>query len=372
VTPFKPKHEEESMGKASKQGTANLERRRVLQAAAIGAAGAFGITGRAFAQAGSGLGLPASLIEGAKKEGTLVPYESFPTAQSKPMADAFTAEFGIENKFFRAGQEALQTRLEAEIRGGRVLADTIAQADLDVVEHMVERGLIDTESRPSLWDQYPAEWRYPEFNNIAFATLSCNMIYNNKLVAAGDAPRTWEDLISPKWKGKVVIPSPEYAGTGFALLAEWVKRYGWDFVKALKANQAFIAQAVSDSDSRVISGQKLVGIANSHRGSTLIGQGAPITFVWSQETPPVALSYVHAVLKKAPNPNAARLYRDFCLTPKIQSQQAKFGLWSAHPKATQPAHLPHLSEVKLARLDWDEIKKTRQKLLDGWRTIIRG
>jgi iron(III) transport system substrate-binding protein len=288
------------------------------------------------------------------------------------MAEAFTQEFGIANKFFRAGQEALQTRLEAEARGGKILADTIAQADFDVVADMIDRGLLDTGSRPALWDEYPEEWRYPKFNNIAFATLSCNMIFNNKLVAPADAPKSWKDLVSPQWKGKVVIPSPEYAGTGFALLADWVKRYGWDFIKALKANETFIAQAVSDSDSRVISGQKLVGIANSHRGSTLIGGGAPITFIWSKETPPVALSYVHAVLKKAPDPNAARLYRDYCLTPKVQSQQAKFGLWSAHPKATQPAHLPPLKDAVLTRLDWDVVRKERQKLLEGWRTIIRG
>ncbi len=360
------------MKKAADKRTdpASRERRRFVRASA-------GLIAAAVARpewtwAADDLGLPASLIEAARKDGQIVPYEPFPTAQSKPMADAFTAEFSIPNKFFRAGQEALQTRLEAEIRGGHVIADTIAQADLDVVEDMAERGVIDTQSRPSLWDQYPEAWRYPRFNNIAFATLSCNMIFNSKLVAPADAPKSWKDLVSPHWKGKVVIPSPEYAGTGFVLLADWVRRYGWDFVKALKANETFVAQAVSDSDTRVISGQKLVGIANSHRGSTLIGEGKPITFIWSKETPAVALSYIHAVLRKAPDPNAARLYRDFCLTPKVQSQQAKFGLWSAHPKATQPANLPALKDAILTRPDWDDIKKNRQKLLEGWRTIIRG
>jgi len=362
------------MAKFSKKGTEriSLARRRFMEGAGglLAAGTLIGWEGALAADAD--LGLPEAMIAAARKDGELVPYESFPTAQSKPMADAFTQEFGIPNKYFRAGQEALQTRLEAEARGGRIIADTIAQADFDVVEDMIDRGLVDTESRPSLWDQYPEEWRYPRFNNIAFATLSCNMIYNNKLVAAGDAPKTWKDLVSPRWKGQVVIPSPEYAGTGFALLADWVKRYGWDFIKALKANGTFIAQAVSDSDNRVISGQKLIGIANSHRGSTLIGEGAPITFIWSKETPPVALSYIHAVLRKAPDPNAARLYRDYCLTVKMQSQQAKFGLWSAHPKATQPQNLPPLKDATLTRLDWDDIRKNRQKLLEGWRTIIRG
>lgn len=350
----------------------SVERRRLLRAIA-GLTGSAALMGWHDVLAADGdLGLPSDLVNAARKEGSVTPYESFPTEQSQPMADGFTRDFGIPNKFFRAGQEALQTRLEAEIRGGKVVADTIGQADFDVVEDMIDRGLIDTESRPSVWDQYPEQWRYPRFNNIAFATLSCNMIYNKNLVSTADAPRTWKDLVAPQWKGKVVIPSPEYAGTGFALLADWVRRYGWDFIKALKANGTFIAQAVSDSDSRVISGQKLVGIANSHRGSTLIGGGAPITFVWSKETPPVALSYIHAVLKKAPHPSAARLYRDYCLTEKVQSAQAKFGLWSAHPKATQPANLPTLSEVTLTRLDWDDLRKNRTALLDGWRTIIRG
>jgi len=346
-------------------------RRRFLEGAA-GLAGVAATMGWPEVFAADDLGLPANLVAAARKEGMLVPYESFPTAQSQPMADGFTKEFGIPNKFFRAGQEALQTRLEAEIRGGRVLADTIGQGDFDVVQDMIDRGVVDVESRPALWDQYPEQWRISKFNNIPFATLSCNMIYNKNLVKAADAPKSWKDLVAPQWKGKVVIPSPEYAGTGFALLADWVRRYGWDFIKALKANETFIAQAVSDSDNRVISGQKMVGIANSHRGSTLIGQGAPIVFLWPTETPAIVLSYVHAVLKKAPNPNAARLYRDYCLTEKVQSSQAKFGLWSAHPKAKQPANLPALSEVPLQRLDWEHIRKERTKLLDGWRTIIRG
>jgi iron(III) transport system substrate-binding protein len=325
----------------------------------------------AIAQASEG-GLPKELIEAARREGSLVPYEPFPTEQSKPMADAFSAEFGIPNKFFRAGQEALQARVEAEIRAGSLLADTIAQSDLDVVQDMLDRGLVDTEHRPAQWDQYPERWRFPHINNIAFAILACNMIYNNQKVSAAEAPHTWEDLVAAKWKGQVVVPSPEYAGTGFALLAEWVKRYGWDFVRALKANDVFVVQAVSDSDRRVISGQKLVGIANSHRASTLLSEKAPITLVWSKKTPPVALSYVHVVFKKAPNPHAARLYRDFCLTPKMQSAQAKVGLWSAHPKAVQPANIPHFDEVALAQLDYTDIRKNRQSLLEGWKNIMRG
>lgn len=315
------------------------------------------------------LGLPLTLVDAAKKEGEVTPYEPFPTAQSKPMADGFTREFGIPNKFFRAGQEKLQTRLEAEIRAGRIIADTIGQSDLDIVQSMMDRGLVDL-SRPSLWDQYPTRFHLPQYDNIPFATLSCNMIYNTKLVAAADAPRTWQDLVSPRWKGKVVIPSPEYAGTGFALLAEWVKLYGWEFIHALRKNQTFVVQAVSASDTRVTSGQSYVGIANSHRGSVLLGEGAPFAFVWSKKTPAVALSYIHVVMKKAPHIAAGRLYRDYCLTLEVQNQQAKVGLWSAHPKAMQPANIPPLNEAPLVTLDWKYIKTHRASLMQGWKSIM--
>lgn len=350
----------------------HINRRRFLGVAAAMAAAPELARRSATPAYASAVGLPEDLVKKAKAEGELVPYEPFPTEQSKPMADAFTAEFGIPNKFFRAGQEALQARVEAEIRAGKVLADTISQSDLDVVESMLDRGLLDTEHRPLLWEQYPEKWRFPKINNIAFAILACNMIYNSDQVPAADAPNTWEDLVAEKWKGKVVVPSPEYAGTGFALLAEWVSRYGWDFIRSLKKNDAFVVQAVSDSDRRVISGQKLVGIANSHRASGLLGQNAPIKLVWSQKTPPVALSYVHVVFKNAPNPHAARLYRDYCLTPKMQSAQAKVGLWSAHPDAVQPANIPHFNEVSLAQLDYEYIRKNRRSLLEGWKDIMRG
>src|SRR5687768_996377 len=204
--------------------------RRVFLKRSMAMAGAMLMPWQKDAAAADSLGLSSNLIEGARREGELVPYEPFPTEQSKPMADSFTAEFGIPNKFFRLGQEALQARVEAEVRAGKVLADTIGSSDFDVVQDMIDRGLVDTESKPAFWDEYPEQWRYPRLANSAFAILSCNMIYNNKQVSAADAPKTWRDLASPQWKGKVVIPSPEYAGTGFALLTEWVRRYGWDFI----------------------------------------------------------------------------------------------------------------------------------------------
>ncbi|MGH7715126.1 MAG: hypothetical protein ACREML_03915, partial [Vulcanimicrobiaceae bacterium] len=153
-----------------------MKRRRFLDASA-GAALGMALPLQASAQSGD-LGLSASLIAAAKKEGSLTPYEPFPTNQSKPMADAFTSQFGIPNQFFCAGQEALQARLEAEIRAGDVLADTIAQSDLDVVIDMVERGVVTTKARPQFWNSYPEAWRYPKLNNVAHAILSCNMCYN--------------------------------------------------------------------------------------------------------------------------------------------------------------------------------------------------
>jgi iron(III) transport system substrate-binding protein len=309
-----------------------------------------------------------ALVKAAQAEGQIVPYEGFSSEIVTAMADSFTKKYGIPNRLFRAGQEALQTRIEAGLRAGQVLADIESQDDVDVTNDMWDRKLI-VDYRPTTWDHYQPAWRFPRTNTITFAISASAICYNTKLVAPGDAPKSYEDFASPKWKGQVALPSPEYAGTAVKLISFWVKTHGWDFIRALKRNDVFIAQAASDSENAVISGQKMIGITTSFHGAYDIGKGAPIKLAWSTGGT-MAYGGVHLVLKGAAHPNAAKLYVDYCLSMECQRILVQYGMWSALEGAPQPEHLPALKDIKLTQADWQYIAKNRTEIMDGWRNIM--
>lgn len=345
-----------------------VRRRLLAGTAGIVGAAALGMAPRhARAQEGQ---IDPALVEAAKQEGEIVPYESVPQEQASAIANSFTDSYDIPNKLFRAGQTALQSRIEAEIRSGNVLNDTVAQQNPDMLQDMAERGLLATDFKPVEWDRYPAKWRQESSSTVSSCVIIANMIYNNKLVDAADAPTDWEAFVSADWQGKAVIGSPEYSGSMAGLLGYWVQTFGWDYIRALKTNNVHVARGMSDADTMVTSGQKLIGVMNGHRASLALSREAPLTLLFP---PALAFPTAHAVMKDAPHPNAARLYINHILSLDVQNEVfVKVGLYSAHPDAETPEFLPPLDEANITLIDSDYMLKHREELMQGWRDIMRG
>jgi iron(III) transport system substrate-binding protein len=154
-------------------------------------------------------------------------------------------------------------------------------------------------------------------------------LYNTKLVATKDVPRSWDDLLDPKWRnGKLgVADSTHY----FTLLAAgpWGETKTMDYVKSLAKQRPFLGRQ-SEIYTRLQLGEVLVSgpmfEAFSYRAKT---SGAPIAFAENVE--PVLVSTTNiAVLKGAAHPNAARLFLAFMVTPEVQQLWEKFsGMTSA-------------------------------------------
>ena len=164
--------------------------------------------------------------EAAKAEGKVVMYSVESIELIQELADAFKARFpGIDFDFFRGDSTQIAQRFEAEAAAGRHLSDVLMLTATDS-ENMTRDGLLlDTNSPVA--KSYPAGtqptngyWYNYGLNTVGFA-------YNTDLVKPNEAPKTWEDLLDPKWKGKIGMQDPKSGGGGaHAWVARMYQVYG--------------------------------------------------------------------------------------------------------------------------------------------------
>lgn len=257
-----------------------------------------------------------ALVAAAKTEGALTYYAANDPAVSKRIADAFQAKYGIPVEVVRLASGALAQRYAAEAETNSVVADLIVIAQPAFLKQAVAAGWIaDVEGLPSL-----ANWPAAHFDG-KLATIGINAItiaWNSSLVSNDEAPKSWEDVLDPKWKGKILFADvrtvPAFMG--------WAKlmrdTYGVEFLEKLAAQDLRLVASVVPGSQQVAAGEASLLVPAIHQVLVpLQAAGAPLADILVSPTTGVEL--VGGVSAAAPHPNAARLFLDFLLSPEGQS-----------------------------------------------------
>jgi iron(III) transport system substrate-binding protein len=194
------------------------------------------------------------------------------------------------------------------------------------------------------------------------ATLSV-IAYNPKLVSAAEAPKTWKDLLDPKWRGKLVTAHPGYSGIIATHVLALVNLHGWDYFKQLAQNKLMLVQSAVDPAGMVASGERPVAVNGAdYTFYQSKKKGNPIEIVYPKEGVPLIVSPA-AITSFAPHPNAAKLFTDFTFTREVQQVLADSeGLYTGHPEVKYPADKPKLNELKLLPADPAELEKRNEEI----------
>jgi iron(III) transport system substrate-binding protein len=237
----------------------------------------------------------------ARREGgTLTLYSSAPTEDTGALIAAFEAKYdGVKVRLWRGGSEAILTRTVTESRSGRFDADVIETAGPEM-EALVREKLL-----ASLGGRAPA-WIATRYSVFAAA-------YNTSAVAAADVPRRYEDLLDPKWKGRLGIEADD-VDWFFAVVGALGERKGLDLFRDIVArNGISIRKGHSLLTNLVVSGEVPLALtAYGYRVDQLKKAGAPIDK--SYLPPVIALPTGVGLLRKAPHPWAAGLFYNFMVT----------------------------------------------------------
>ncbi|MGE5616342.1 MAG: ABC transporter substrate-binding protein [Bacillota bacterium] len=250
------------------------------------------------------------LIEGAKKEGELMVYSSLTPEDQIRLADDFRKRYGVTLKFWRGSQSNILQRVLGETKGGRFDFDVV-ETNSPQLEVLAREGLLQKMSSPLLADELmpetvPAHGEYApdRLNLMVFA-------YNTQRLKAADLPKTWQDLLDPKWRGKVGMESTNVEW--FAALVESMgESAGTELFRRVGENGVAVRTGHTHSTGRVIAGEipLFVGVF-SHDVDRMKKKGAPVD--WFVLPPAVILPSAVAVSRRAPHPHAAALFYDYML-----------------------------------------------------------
>ncbi len=305
----------------------------------------------------------AALFQAARKEGSVVWYTSLALPSSTAIAQAFKTKYtGLDVEVHRTGSQRVLQRVMQEASAGIKNVDLIHTSDAGHFELLKDKGLL-LKYTPHGVSVFPDGFKDKAgFYYGMRATLSV-IAYNPKSVAEKDAPKTWKDLLAPKWKGKEVTAHPGYSGIIMTHVLALVNVYGWDYFRDLAKNKLHIVQSANDPAGIVASGERPVGVNGAeYFYYKTLKQGNPIKIVYPNEGVPLIVSPV-AIAKEARHPNAAKLFADFIFAKESQQLLAdKEGLYTGHPEVTYPADKPKLKELKLLPADADELEKRNAEI----------
>ena len=305
----------------------------------------------------------AALIQAAKKEGKVVWYTSLAIPSSTAIAHAFRTKYaGMEVEVHRTGSQRVLQRVMQEAGAGIKNADVIHTSDAGHFVLFKDKGML-MKYIPKGAEIFPAGFKDKDgFYFGMRATLSV-IAYNPKSVAEKDAPKTWKDLLNPKWKGKMVSAHPGYSGIIMTHVLALVNLYGWDYFRELAKNGLHVVQSANDPAGVVASGERPVGANGAeYFYYKTQKQGNPIKIIYPNEGIPLVVSPV-AIAKDAPHPNAAKLFSEYIFTKESQQLLAdREGLYTGHPEVTYPADKPKLEDLKLLSVDADELEKKNAEI----------
>jgi ABC-type Fe3+ transport system substrate-binding protein len=255
----------------------------------------------------------AELIAAAKKEGKVVWYTTLIVNQViRPLKAAFEKKYpGIELQYARADESPTAAKILEEGVAGRVQADIF-----DGITSMVplKRARLLASYTPATAGQYPGELKDPEGYWNALLLYVFTPGINTTLVPKDQAPKTYRDLLDPRWQGKMAWNPGSIAGAiGFVgnILTSMGEERGMEYLAALAGQRVVNVEASSRAIlDQVIAGEYAIGLMSFNHHTVISAQkGAPSDWL-KLEPVPVALDAA-GILKDAPHPNAARLLLEF-------------------------------------------------------------
>jgi iron(III) transport system substrate-binding protein len=263
------------------------------------------------------------LVAGAKKEGTVTLYTSANVDDMSIVTAAFEKKYGVKVRVWRGSSENLVQRGVAEARGGRFDADVFETGGA-AMESLHREKLLQEVKSPVLAELNPnaitphGEWTGTRYNVFVAS-------YNTKLIKKGELPESYDDLVNPKWKGKLGVEADDSDWFG-AVIDQLGEERGLKlFRDIVVTNGISVRKGHTLLTNLIVSGEVPLALTTySYRVLQLKNNGAPVD--WFALPPVIARVEGVGVARRAAHPNAAILFYDFMLTDAQELLSARYYL----------------------------------------------
>jgi iron(III) transport system substrate-binding protein len=313
------------------------------------------------------------LVAAAQKEGKVVWYTSVDLPLAEKIARSFEAKYsGVAVRVERAGAERVFQRIGQEY-GSRIYAADIVNSS-DAAHFIVWKrdGWLAPFVPEDVAKHYPTEHKDPDGTFASFRVFLSVIAYNTNLVKPEEAPKSFADLLDPKWAGKIIKAHPGYSGTILTATYQIARDLGWEYLERLAKQRVMQVQSAADPPKKLALGERAV---QADGVEYLVLQqkeaGQPIEPVYATEGSPLIVG-PNGIFNNAPNPNAARLFQCYSFTAEAQQLIIDVGgLRSMHPHTKEKAGRKPFREIKTMKDDPVAVEKQSEEIKARYTQIFR-
>ncbi len=319
----------------------------------------------AFFFASHAWGQDAKLVAAAKKEGKAVVYGSLESDTVGAIKKAFQKKTGIEMEYWRASATKVMDRAMGEYRAGKPLFDIILTND-NPMQIMLKEGIFAKYNSPSAAD-FPKDAIDPNLGP-RYRNVIVGVVYNKNVIKPADAPKSLDDLLNPKYKGKLVMPDPTQHTTTTQWVASLFKLMGKEkadkYVRDLAAMKPILVESLLPAAERVTTGETPIAITYVKYVFIFGQKGAPLDYVRLGRM--MGDGHYLGLNNKAPHPNGAKAFIDYFLDDESMNIMAKMGEFvnrkGVYPPLPDADKIQFVEMLDLDKKGFAEKKKEYSKL----------
>lgn len=301
----------------------------------------------------------------ATNGGVIIVRDALFESLHQAMTQAFNAEYkkhGLSVRVERVQSGQQLNLYEQELRAGRVSNDIMALVDPGTFVGLNRENKFTPHCSPHNKD-YP-EWAIAKNCGYFYYVAYYQYIsYNTDTVKGNDIPRSWNDLLDSKWKGKLSLPDPRIGGGHYYFVFTMMKLFGKDWFEKVRRNEPLLTSSHGTTNSQLMSGERQVGINISvlarRDGQFPGGKGAPMAESFPKEGVTL-LAGAMAVTKNGPNTPGGKVFVEWASSLAGQKVIARHGHLSLRKDYTSDAG-DDLSKIKYNWWDPDEMLKYREE-----------
>ena len=275
----------------------------------------------------------------------------------------------VEVEWFQAGTEKVMAKVAGEIEAKKISADLLMVADPSYYLYLQEKGLLlqyDAPNRKAVSGNKDKDgyWTGVRISNMIIA-------YNTAKVKPEDAPKSFKDLLDPKWSGKVAMPSPLLSGSAYVAAGVLSDKYGWEYFEQMKANGLKVEDGNSAIQNKLLTGEYLAAIILEENILKMAAKGEPVKVVYPEDGTVVIPSPV-AIFNTSKNQDAAKVVLDWLLSKPGQEAIVKGWMHSVRDDVAAPKGAPALKTFadKAFKPDWVKLSKSNEAIKEAFRARV--
>jgi iron(III) transport system substrate-binding protein len=314
-----------------------------------------------------------ALIEAARKEGKVSFYTAIELNVAERLGKVFEAKYpGIAVRIERSGAERIFQRIAQE-QSSRITAVDIANST-DPAHYLdwKKNDWLAPYLPEDVAKHYPADQIDPDGMHATSCAWMEVIGYNTNLVKREDAPKSYADLLDPKWTGKIVKGHPGYSGAILTATFVLARDLGWSYFEKLAQQKVMQVQSAADPPKKILLGERAVmADGNDYNLVLLKDQGQPVEVVYPAEGSPLII-VPSGIFRNAPNPNAARLFQSFFFSAEGQQLLVDgFAHRSFHAQIKEKAGHTPLTSLKLLKADPAQVLAQSEEIKARYTRIFK-